>query len=105
MATDPFRPYISHKRVEAARIVSLAPGEPSATVAGKDIAVELEGGAVLQVAPLVFARYMPDPGDYLVRYADGYLSVSPKAAFEDGYRLAPTLVSTNYGQPSGDLVG
>lgn len=28
---------------------------------------------------------IPLPGDYLVRYADGHLSWSPRQAFEDGY--------------------
>ena len=31
------------------------------------------------------SRYLPVPGDYLVRYEDGYLSISPKAVFEAGY--------------------
>lgn len=34
-----------------------------------------------------FARGLPLLDDYLVRYADGYLSWSPKKAFEDGYTL------------------
>lgn len=34
-----------------------------------------------------FARGVPEPGDYLVKDApDGYLSWSPKAVFEAGYR-------------------
>jgi len=37
------------------------------------------------VAKEVVSRYMPLPGDYLVVYSDGYKSISPKAAFEDGY--------------------
>jgi hypothetical protein len=28
---------------------------------------------------------MPLPGDYLVIYEDGYRSISPAKAFEDGY--------------------
>lgn len=30
-------------------------------------------------------RYTPVAGDRLVIYADGYRSLSPRAAFEDGY--------------------
>ena len=33
--------------------------------------------------------YQPKEGDYLVEYEDGYRSVSPKKAFEDGYTLMP----------------
>jgi hypothetical protein len=31
------------------------------------------------------ARYWPKEGDYLVVYHDGYKSISPKQAFEEGY--------------------
>jgi hypothetical protein len=34
-----------------------------------------------------FARGRPRIGDYLVRYADGYMSWIPKRAFEEGYTL------------------
>lgn len=44
-----------------------------------------EGYAALHVEPEMFARYTPVPGDYYVVYPDGYKSISPKAAFEDGY--------------------
>lgn len=30
-------------------------------------------------------RYMPQPGDYYVVYDDGYKSLSPAKAFEEGY--------------------
>lgn len=33
----------------------------------------------------LWARYVPVVGDYLVVYDDGYFSLSPKKAFEDGY--------------------
>jgi hypothetical protein len=39
------------------------------------------------VAKEVVSRYIPIPGDYFVVYGDGYQSISPKAAFEDGYTL------------------
>ena len=35
----------------------------------------------------VVSRHWPVSGDYLVRYADGYLSISPAAPFEEGYTL------------------
>ena len=37
------------------------------------------------VPKIVVARYFPRPGDYYVVYADGYQSISPAAAFEEGY--------------------
>lgn len=39
------------------------------------------------VAKEVVSRYIPMPGDYFVVYEGGYESISPKAAFEDGYTL------------------
>jgi hypothetical protein len=33
----------------------------------------------------VVSRYWPKPGDYFVVYEDGYQSVSPQKAFEEGY--------------------
>lgn len=35
-------------------------------------------------------KFDPQPGQYLVTYKDGYTSVSPAAAFEEGYsRIIP----------------
>jgi hypothetical protein len=33
----------------------------------------------------LFTRYRPVPGDYFVVYKDGYESISPRKAFEEGY--------------------
>ena len=33
----------------------------------------------------LFHRYTPVHGDYLVTYDDGYESISPRKAFEEGY--------------------
>ena len=72
------RKWKSHKTVEAEPIVSLGP-ESCAIANGDTVAI-----------PRNFtARGTPDPGDYLVRYEDGYLSWSPKKAFEDGYSVLP----------------
>lgn len=84
------RDYISHKRVKAAKIVGYEPGDV-AEVHGTNVVnsylVTLEGaGEPVNVPADVFFRYRPRPGDYLVEYPpDGYLSVSPAKAFEDGY--------------------
>lgn len=65
----------SHKVVSAA---------PIQRVLGDDIT--LEGPyPTIKAPPGIFHRYAPAAGDYLVIYDDGYISVSPKAAFEAGY--------------------
>lgn len=74
----------SHKVVRAARIRAIMKD----TVAGDEVrTLELEGGetwtAVLKHA--IWARYVPVEGDYLVVYDDGYTSLSPAKAFEEGY--------------------
>jgi hypothetical protein len=80
--------YQCHKRVQAARIVSV---NQSTGVAGSDggVSVAVPGQPSFTVpVPLgFFARSVPAVGDYLVVYRDGYMSHSPAAEFEDGYRL------------------
>lgn len=47
-----------------------------------------------EIPDVICARYFPVPGDYYVVYDDGYASISPAKAFEEGYtRLAdpPTI--------------
>jgi hypothetical protein len=73
------REYQSHKKVHAAQIK----GVGDVTDAG--VEVLLDDDTKQQLAREVIARYAPKVGDYLVRYADGYLSISPQQAFEDGY--------------------
>lgn len=36
-------------------------------------------------SPELISRYIPEVGDYLVLYENDYVSISPKAAFEEGY--------------------
>lgn len=43
------------------------------------------GYAPVRLKGEVFQRYMPVPGDFIVQYADGYWSVSPRKAFVEGY--------------------
>lgn len=47
--------------------------------------LDLEGYGIMDVDEKIFSRYEPVPGDYMVKYADGYVSVSPALAFEEGY--------------------
>jgi hypothetical protein len=78
----------SHKEVGAAPFVRvdgragngdllLAVGDP-------------QSPTVISAPGNIFARGTPEPGDYIVRYDDGYMSWSPKKAFEEGYtRFSP----------------
>jgi hypothetical protein len=73
--------YKSHKIVQAGRIQRIH-------TVGDVIDFVEAGGKQYQVPPGFAAREkQPEIGDYLVRYEDGYLSWSPAAAFEGGYRL------------------
>ena len=68
------RRYRSHKVVEAGVVQHIDVGS---------VTVDDE---VIPVPAGIFARGTPSIGeDYLVRYEDGYVSWSPKAAFETGY--------------------
>ena len=59
------------------------------------IEVQENGDAIFPIADGGFApllienattmRYFPSPGDYFVVYEDGYKSISPRKAFEEGY--------------------
>lgn len=74
--------YRSHKKVWALKV-------------GDQIGVNPDGSVVLTfadggfspktIAKEVVSRYLPSPGDYYVVYEDGYESISPAKAFEDGY--------------------
>lgn len=68
--------YQSHKKVWALKIK---------TVNEYDLTFVEPGYAPMSVDPLMFSRYTPVPGDYLVVYDDGYRSISPAAVFEEGY--------------------
>lgn len=76
--------YRSHKTVRAAQVLTVADDQRSAVVAlpGDKDAAPTE---TVAVDPKMFARGVPKAGDYLVSYDDGYLSWSPRAAFEGGY--------------------
>lgn len=101
------RRWQSHKIVEADDITDIVN-----TMATK--AVVTEGASAMEaerheVPDNFFARGTPQIGDYLVRYEDGYLSWSPKAAFESGYTLIdkprPTIEELEkiLAEPSSDV--
>jgi len=78
--TDNVATYVSTKRVLAGRITEVVPY--GCYVEGVD------GASVLrEFPPNMTARYTPAPGDWWIVYPDGYQSLSPAAAFEDGYLI------------------
>lgn len=72
--------YQCHKRVLGAPIVSC-------DIVDNVVIYEAADGshAGYRVHGDFFSRGIPPAGSYLVEYEDGYVSWSPKAAFEDGY--------------------
>ena len=72
--------YRSHKIVQAA---------PIAGWSGLVVCVRLGEEQIdnVVVPANFFARGVPKSADYLVVYADGDMSWSPRQAFEDGYTL------------------
>ena len=73
--------YESHKIVQAMKIVSYKYDDQ-----GTMTAAVTEDGAEF-VPALIDMANRSSPGDYAVIYADGYKSVSPAKAFEEGYTL------------------
>jgi len=79
----------SHKIVEAGKILRFS-GNPDTD----KVDFELESGEIVGgVDDNILARGVPEPGDYLVRYPDGYISWSPAKAFDEGYSLADPVGS------------
>lgn len=48
--------------------------------------IVLSTGVIEPADKGMLARYTPQPGDYWVKQADGYVYVNPKAVFERKYR-------------------
>jgi hypothetical protein len=72
--------YQCHKRVKAAQIQEVLPVDES-----KHVTLILDDGEKFHADGPMYMRYFPVVGDYLVEYEDGYRSISPQKAFEDGY--------------------
>lgn len=89
VSTNPLPTWQSHKVVEAAEIIGYvrAPnpyvdvgyGQPPAETHAKYLHTQR-----LTVPQNFFSRGQPKPGDFFVRYADGYVSWSPRQVFLDG---------------------
>jgi hypothetical protein len=80
--------YRCHKEVEAAKIAEVRP-QPN----GIDYALILNDEKILVIVNELFVEEnRPEPGKYFVQYADGYQSVSPEKAFEEGYTRIPDAI-------------
>lgn len=76
--TTGLAPYQSVKKVLA--------GEIAEVVEAGCYVLDANGDSVLRrFQPGMTARYTPVAGDWWIVYPDGYQSISPKAAFEEGY--------------------
>lgn len=87
------RTFQCHKRVKAAQIFSITDrGADGLTLHfTPDEHTEPDGKLYIDIPLEMVSRYRPVPGDYLVEYIpDGYRSISPKKAFEDGYGELPS---------------
>ncbi len=89
--------YQCHKRVRAARIVSIesAPESGEILFLDKPDPREVSGsrlaGTQLHVDAAWVRKHMPMIGGYFVQYEDGYSSYSPAEAFESGYSLTSKM--------------
>lgn len=72
--------YVSHKKVRAGEITHYERNDSSLK-----ISVYMKDIGPIDVDPIVLHRYRPMPGDFLVQYEDGYVSISPRKAFLEGY--------------------
>lgn len=51
------------------------------------MAITLQGGVTTFADRTMIARYIPQPGDYLVTQSDGYVYLNPKEVFERKYSI------------------
>jgi hypothetical protein len=82
--------YRCHKVVKAAQVLAIETQYGEDPVKPESYLIALESGTKLVAKPGddVITRYLPVVGDYFVQYQDGYLSFSPRKAFEEGYHPA-----------------
>lgn len=82
--------YRSHKTVWALEIASIEEaGFDSTTDENRIIVVHFADGRYAPKRVNLYGKPTPQAGWYLVAYADGYISFSPKEQFEEGNALEP----------------
>lgn len=80
MPNPPLPRYVCHKEVQALKIRAIERRD------GKYFVVPFEAGyEPIEVADAWIDKHGPKAGMYYVVYRDGYASVSPARAFEEGY--------------------
>ena len=114
---DRLAEYVSHKRVRAGEIVRVDDLLIGTDTHAGAVCVQIAGGGLWR-QPLTAEQWnrgghTPQIGDRLIVYGEGadeYLSISPKKAFEEGYRPAlsmkkPTLAELEamLRQPDADV--
>lgn len=83
--TKPLPKYLCHKEVRAVKIARI-----EHLGYGKYELIPAEAGyEPIKVDAKWIDRFGPTPGSYYVLYQDGYSSVSPAKAFEEGYTRQP----------------
>lgn len=76
--------YVCHKQVHAFKIGSITHFKLGAEL-GSDCGLVDEGGLRVEANQEFMKKHQPKVGDYFVKYKDGYASISPAKAFEEGY--------------------
>jgi hypothetical protein len=82
--TKPMPKYLCHKEVRALKIREVERRNGAYWLTFVD-----DGYAPIQVTDAWIDRFGPTRNSYYVVYADGYASVSPAKAFEEGYVAVP----------------
>lgn len=77
--------YRSLKIVHALEIKAIAPAAASELRDAIKIWPADDGYGPIYLSSDTFTRWMPGPGDFIVLYADGYWSASPRKAFIEGH--------------------
>lgn len=77
--------YTCHKRVQALEIIAVGGFMTNLDTGAVTRPLQFSDGSERKLPLQMFARYVPQMGDFLVRYEDGYESFSPRKAFLDGY--------------------
>ena len=79
--------YQSHKKVRASKIITIQPENNNHKLGAAHLILEQEGFPPQFMDAIWIQRFRPEVGMYLVVYSDGYTSVSPAQAFEEGNTL------------------
>jgi hypothetical protein len=76
--------YVSHKVVRAARVIDVIGGP-----GGHSVLVDPGNGGLVEVFTPTHAGMLDNVrvGDWAMLYPDGYRSISPAKAFDEGYTI------------------